>query len=159
MDPTMIVAAHGYCFCMFLSVCLALFFFYVGMSLRSLCNRNFGVCEGFPYLGRQVTTPESLYLRSSYYPACCTRPPSFLFLHILPRLWSSPPFERLYSGAEEEVYVVNLNGHLTVLLLFFLASTSPFSPQFSRASPNAVPKHIQNKMELHISYIDQSLIP
>jgi hypothetical protein len=43
-------------------------FFHVGMSLGSLGNRKFGVCEGFPYLGGQVMTPESLYLRSSNYP-------------------------------------------------------------------------------------------
>jgi hypothetical protein len=69
MDPTLIVAAHFYCFCMFSSFFITLIcFFHVGMSLGSLGNIKFGVCEGFPFFGGQVTTPESLYLHSSDYP-------------------------------------------------------------------------------------------
>jgi hypothetical protein len=64
MDPTLIrVFAFSHLF-----FYLSFVFFHVDMSLGSLGNRKFGVCEGFPYLGGQVTTPESLYLRSSDYP-------------------------------------------------------------------------------------------
>jgi hypothetical protein len=88
MDLTLIVAAHVYCFCMFSSVFLPLILLLflcwdvIGLSLG---NRKFGVCEGFPYLGGQVTTPESLYLRSSDYPRLLhsIAPPVSCSLHLV----------------------------------------------------------------------------
>jgi hypothetical protein len=116
MDPTLIVATHVYCFCMFSSVFLPLIcFFHVGMTLGSLGNRKFGECEGFPLFGRASDDTGILFFALLRLPPSVALDRPLFFVSIFSLGYGPLLRSRACNlEAEEEVYVVNLNGLLTV---------------------------------------------